>query len=517
LISAFICGALSALAMPPIDMFWILFFTFPALVWLLDGTAADRRRGMLARFKPFFIIGWWFAFGYFLAGLWWIGSALLIDARNFAWMIPLAVLGIPALLALFWAVAIAAARLLWSDDWRRIVILAVFLALAEYLRGTILTGFPWNTIGYAAMTNPLMMQSASVLGLYGITPLAILVFASPAILAPRSDERPGHRLIFLMVCIALGAMHVGFGYWRLQNNPVQLAERVRLRVVQPAIMQKDKWLPENESNIFNSYIQLSDSKKGDITHFIWPESAFPFVLAQRRDALAAIGEMLPQDATLITGAMRVEAGAQDISKVRVFNSVFVINDKGEIIGTSDKLHLVPFGEYLPFQEFAESLGLQQLTGIDGGFAAGENRKSLATNIAGSFLPLICFEIAFPGKIRADFPTADTPGSKAVWIINVTNDAWFGKTSGPYQHHRQAVVRGVEEGLSVIRAANSGISSVSDPYGRIQGFLGLGERGSFDAGLPLPAASPTYYQNYRELGFILICAGLLLFSARRQTG
>ncbi len=518
--SAFISGGFSALAMPPADMFWILFFTFPVLVWLIDGTAGDPGRRLFARIKPSFVTGWWFAFGYFLAGLWWIGAALLVDVDTYAWMVPLVVLGIPAFLALFWAVAISLARLAWSDDWRRIVILAVSLGLAEYLRGTILTGFPWNTIGYAALTNALMMQSASVLGLYAITPLAILVFASPAIFAPASGAKPRRVRALLLACLVLAVSHVGFGYWRLQQNPVQFVDEIRLRIVQPAIQQNEKWLPENEGEIFNSYLELSDSKNGDITHFIWPESAFPFVLTQRRDALAAIAELLPQDAYLITGAMRVEAGLGDENKPRVFNSVYVINHKGEIAGAADKSHLVPFGEYLPFQEYAESLGLQQLTGIEGGFSEGVTRSLLSTGTTGKFLPLICYEITFPGQIQPKHPGAKmdeskTGRQKADWIVNVTNDAWFGKTSGPYQHHRQAVVRGVEEGLPVVRAANSGISSVSDAFGRIHALLGLGKRGSLDAGLPM-AIDGTYYQKTGNLGFLLICTVMLLASMWRRS-
>lgn len=510
---AFGFGAISALSMPPFDLYWVLFISFPVLVWLIDGTAADPGSSLFARFKPSFVTGWWFAFGYFLAGLWWIGTALLVEADNFAWAVPFAVLGIPAFLALFWAVAIALAKMFWSEDWRRIVLLALFLGLAEYLRGTVLTGFPWNTIGYAAMVNPVMMQSASVLGLYGITPLAILVFATPAIFAPGSGKAPRRVRALLIVALILTTSHIGFGLWRLQNNPVSWVEDVRLRIVQPVIAQKDKWLPENETKIFQSYLLLSDSSKGDITHYIWPESAFPFILTQRRDALAAIAEMLPEDAYLITGAMRIESGIAGKSEAKVFNSLYVINHKGEITGAADKSHLVPFGEYLPLQELAEKLGLQQLTGIDGGFSSAPSRVILSTKNAGPFLPLICYEIIFPGQISS--ANASSTKQTPSWIVNITNDAWFGTTSGPYQHHRQAVIRGVEEGLPVVRSANSGISSVSDPYGRIHGLLAIGIRGKLDAGLP-KAAPATLYQQFGNVGFILICAGFVLVSIRRRS-
>ena len=513
-LSAFLVGAFSALAMPPFDMFWVLFLTFPVLVWLIDGTAGDPGHSLIARFFPSFKIGWWFAFGYFLAGLWWIGSALLVEADSFAWMLPFAVLGIPALLALFWAIAIALARMFWSDDWRRIFVLAVFIAIAEYLRGILFTGFPWNTIGYAAMTTPIMMQSVSVLGLYGITPLAIIVFATPAIFAPGSNLKPRRLRALLVFSLVLTVAHISFGVWRLQNNPVQFVDDVKIRIIQPVVLQKDKWLPENESKIFDSYIALSTESSDPVTHYIWPESAFPFILTQRRDALAAIANMLPQDSYLITGAMRIEAGLGGKDDLRVFNSVYVINHKGEIVGAADKLHLVPFGEYLPFAELAKKLGLQEITGIDGGFTPAISRRILSTKSAGGFLPLICYEIIFSGQILPNDDNKPT-AIKPKWIVNVTNDAWFGKTSGPYQHHRQAVIRGVEEGLPVVRAANSGISSVSDAFGRIQIKLALGEVGSIDSKLPKPSQN-TFYQTFRNYIFFLIIGGLFLFTLRRKT-
>lgn len=514
---AFTFGALSALAMAPVDMFWILFITFPVLVWLVDGTSADPAQGMISRRMPSFITGWWFAFGYFLAGLWWIGAALLVEADTFAWLVPVAVLGIPAFLALFWAIAITIAQMFWSDDWRRIVILALALGLAEYLRGTMFTGFPWNAIGYAAMTTPVGMQSASVLGLYAITPLAVLVFSTPAIFSPGTGSKPRRVRALLIGSLIITLAHTGFGYWRLETNAPKFVDDVKLRIVQPAIAQEDKWLPENESSIFDSFISLSATANNGITHYIWPESAFPFILTQRRDALAAIANLLPEKSYLITGAMRIEAPSHGKTEPRVFNSIYVINHKGEIAGAADKSHLVPFGEYLPFQEFAESLGLTQLTGREGGFTPASSRRILSAGNAGSFLPLICYEIVFPGQVMPQNPAGSNSQTTQIdppkWIVNVTNDAWFGRTSGPYQHQRQSIIRGVEEGLPVIRAANSGISSVSDPYGRTIARLPLGKRGVIDAPLPSPALV-TVYRRYGNFGFFLVSLSLLLLSWKR---
>ncbi|HSO48329.1 MAG TPA: apolipoprotein N-acyltransferase, partial [Rhizobiaceae bacterium] len=229
---AFASGALSALAMPPFDLFPVLFLTIPAFAWLMDGVAAEPRKGLGARMWHGFALGWWFGFGYFLAGLWWIGGAFLVEAEDFAWLLPFAVLLLPAGLALFWGVGAMLARLIWREGASRILALAAGLSVAEYLRGTLLTGFPWNTIGQAAMTTTLTMQKASVLGLYGVTLLAVAVFALPALIAPRTGSR-ARALVILAGAFVVGDL--AFGAWRLAANPVTFAENVSVRLVQPAV------------------------------------------------------------------------------------------------------------------------------------------------------------------------------------------------------------------------------------------------------------------------------------------
>jgi apolipoprotein N-acyltransferase len=235
--------------------------------------------------------------------------------------------------------------------------------------------------------------------------------------------------------------------------------------------------------IFNRYISLSatttsSETKGlsDITHLIWPESAFPFLLTRNRAAIAAIAALLPQSTTLITGAMRAEPPVAGKPNGFTFNSLYVINGEGEIIGAQDKVHLVPFGEYLPFQSQLESLGLRHLTRLRGGFSPGHQRRQIKLDNGPPFLPLICYEVIFSGEVRG---SGDKPG----WIINLTNDAWYGNTPGPYQHLRQARVRAVEEGIPLIRAANTGISIISDSFGRIIRMIPLGKVGIIDGPLP----------------------------------
>jgi apolipoprotein N-acyltransferase len=236
---------------------------------------------------------------------------------------------------------------------------------------------------------------------------------------------------------------------------------------------------------------------GDVTHLIWPESAFPFFLTREPDALAEIANLLPPGTTLITGGARIDDSHADGSRRRAFNSVYVIDHDGTILSVYDKLHLVPFGEYLPFQDTLERLGLMQLTKQPGGFAAGDRRRLIDAKPAPRFLPLICYEIIFPG---AAIPAGERPD----WLVNVTNDAWFGISSGPYQHFQQARLRAIEEGLPFARAANNGISAVVDPVGRVVRSLPLGAQGIIDSSLPRAIARPLYARiGDGPLGIVII--------------
>ncbi len=440
---AFLAGAVTALALAPLHIWPVVFVTFPILVWLLDGAlpparVGDRRPGLIRRVWPAFRIGWLFGFGYFLAGLWWIGNALLVEAETFAWLLPIAVTALPAGLALFWGLACAFARIVWHDvgrlDWLRVVTLVSALALAEFARGTVLTGFPWNLVGYAAMPSLVAMQSAALVGAYGVTFLALLAACAPSLL-----PRPGGWKIALPIIVVLIGSHIGYGTVRLAQNPTELRDDVMIRIVQPAIDQRDKWLGNNEDAIMRRFLDGTNANTGPetasaaaFTHIIWPESAFPFILTERRDRLTQIADLLPATTTLLTGAMRREPPIGN-EPSRVYNSILAVDGAGTIVGARDKTHLVPFGEYLPFTDLLAPLGLQQVV-AGSGFAAGNRRQTLALADTPLLLPLICYEIIFPGRV---IPQG---GERPAWIVNLTNDAWYGNTPGPYQHAHQAQVR-----------------------------------------------------------------------------
>jgi apolipoprotein N-acyltransferase len=458
---AFVAGALSALALAPVNAWPLLILTFPVLVWLVAGSVTGRYGGALSAA----VAGWCFGFGYFLAGLYWIGYAFLVDAKTFGWLLPIAVAGLPAYLALYTALGLAAARLIWLRGGERVLALAVTLSIAEWLRGHLLSGFPWNTFGYA-LTQPLVLaQGASLIGVWGLTFLAIAIFAAPALLADERIDTPNPwRAVILGILVIAGIG--GFGAMRLWLHSTEFVKDVRLRIMQPDLQQDDKFNYSAKEKVMERYLRLSDRATGpqskgvaDVTHLIWPESAFPFFLAREPDAMKEIADLLPEGTVLITGAIRAPNVPANVRISRAYNSIYVIDHDGSILGIYDKVHLVPFGEYLPFQTLLERIGLMQLTKIHGGFIAGDRRRAMELPRAPKMLPLICYEAIFPA---AAVPEGERPG----WLVNLTNDAWFGMSSGPYQHFQQARMLAIMQGLPMVRAANNGISAVIDPVGRV---------------------------------------------------
>ncbi|MBN8943652.1 MAG: apolipoprotein N-acyltransferase [Rhizobiales bacterium] len=508
---AFGAGALGALAMPPFGIFPVLAISFPVLVWLLDGASAagGRWRTLLAAART----GWWFGFGYHLAGLWWIGSAFLVEADRFAWLMPAAVMALPAGLALFTALGTAFARLVWRPGAGRILALALGLSAAEYLRGTVLTGFPWNPYGSALTQYLWLAQAASLIGVHGLTLVAVLVFSSFCTLG--DDPQAGSRRIAVPAGAMLALMCMAlYGGWRVSTTPVGVVDGVRLRIVQPDIPQDDRFRAEARDWILARYAELSDKASSpermgikDVTHLIWPESAFPFFLMFDREALTRIANLIPEGTTLITGAARADAPLPGRRLPRVFNSAYVIDHQGAITNTYDKVHLVPFGEYLPFHDQLEAMGLEAITRVQGGFSSGDRRRTIDLPGAPPVGILICYEIIFPGEVTA-------PDRRPGWLLNVTNDAWFGFTPGPYQHMHQTAVRAIEEGLPVVRAANNGISAVIDPLGRIVRSLPLGARDALDAELPT-ALPQTVFARAGHVPLGVAWVGLLLVVLRRR--
>ncbi len=502
LLIAFVAGAASTYAMAPYFFWVILFVTIPVLIWQLDGISAQTPSSSAGTIVGnAFLTGWAFGFGYFVTGLYWIGEAFLVEADKFAWLMPFAVSLLPAGLAIFFGVATGSIIRLWRPGCMRIFLLAWALFATECLRGHILTGLPWNLLGYSLTGTPGAMQMASVFGVYVLTYFAVLVFAVPAFLII-PGKAPGEPVAesawwYAIILLCLFIVSEVAGQVRLSYASQANVQGVRLRLIQPNIAQAEKWLPQNREWITERYFKLSQAKSEqypeglkDVTHLIWPEVALPFLMARETDFLDRLALMLPESTSLVTGSVRIHRNTSEngeAAKTDILNSIFVFNDKAEITQTYDKKHLVPFGEYLPFQNLLEFMGLEQLTRIRGGFTAGTGQTFINPGDAPEFRPLICYEAIFPGSIN-------NSDHRPAWMLNVTNDGWFGESTGPHQHLHQARMRAVEEGLPLIRAANTGVSAIIDPYGRIRYQLSLSQEGLIDSRLP-DAIPATIYSKF----------------------
>lgn len=524
LLLAGLSGLIAALALPPLDLLPVLALAFPLLVWLVDAVYQGEL-GFRARLIQAGLVGWAFGFAYFTGGLWWLGAAFVTGGPQFIWLLPLGVIGLPAFLAFFPAFGLALAFLLWSRGAGRILALAFGLGVSENLRSWVLTGFPWNSFGQVFANHVVLAQSAAWIGASGLGLLALVLFAAPATLATGRGRLTRWAPSALAILVLAGM--AGFGLLRLKptGGPgvdfalLPVAPETRLRIMQPNIPQDAKTFDTLGPDLLRRYLELSDAARGahatgiaDVTHLFWPESPFPFVLERNQEALAAIGRFLPARTHLITGAIRAEETGQARPRFRYFNAMQVL-DKTGIVAGYDKVHLVPFGEYLPFEDWLREIGLQQFVSVIGGFTASPERRPLAIPGLPATLPLICFEAIFPGEISL-------PATGETVMVVVTNDGWFGQTSGPYQHFAQARLRSIEFGMPLVRAANSGISAVVDPHGRIIARLGLGLADVLDSPLPKGLAS-TVYRRYGErvsIGILfcfLLLSGLSRFRDRKD--
>lgn len=501
-------GAFGALAMPPFGAWPALAISLTAAVWLLDGSVAGGRHPLLASLRRAAVAGWFWGLGYFVAGLWWIGAAFLVEADVFAWLLPAGVLGLPAILAFFPAFGFALARLLWSLGPARLCALAFGLTVSEWLRGHLFTGFPWNTLGLALGQNDWLMQSASVVGLWGLTAIATLVLATPATLGTGTTRTGRLTPPALAGCLLAGLAL--FGMIRLHAGVVAPVAGVKLRIMQPNLTQDAKFRPANGAVILRDYLALSDRATSpdstglaDVTHLVWPESAFPFLLHREPNALAQIAARLPRGTILVTGAARQGQGLPGEASGRFYNAIQAVASDGAVVATYDKVHLVPFGEYVPhvLDATLRSVGIRELVKMPGGFTPGERRTALRVDGLPLIAATVCYEAIFPDEI---LPEGPRPGL----ILNVTNDGWFGNTAGPYQHFAQARLRSVETGLPMVRAANTGISAVMDPYGRIWAQLPLGREGILDSALPA-AIDPPIQTRFGNLIAMLLCTLLVI--------
>jgi apolipoprotein N-acyltransferase len=494
LLAAILTGGVSALGFAPLGIFPALLLGFAVLVLLLDG-AVSRPRPL----RQAALVGWGFGFGQFVVGMHWIFYPFLVDPLEHAWQIPFVLILLPGGLALFPTLATTAAARFWRTGAPRILLLAATYAAAEWLRGHVFTGFPWNLPAYGWGASLAVMQSAAFLGAYGLSLLTVLFGAS---LAELFEDRPRPALPVGLTAL-FAALWVG-GVIRLIVQPTDYVAGTELRLVQPNIPQDQKYVRALAPRNWRTLMDLSTRPGGTAPNVIvWPEAAPPVILQYAPGALDQIAVFTGRTRALVTGNQRV---SEDATGARhFFNSLYVFGHGGQLLSTYDKFHLVPFGEYLPFEPLLQSIGITKIVGFPGSFASGDGPRSIAIPGAPDAGPLICYEVLFPGAVVG--------GTRPQWLLNVTDDSWFGPWAGPRQHLLAARMRSIEEGLPLARAANTGISAVIDAQGRIVASLDLGRTGVVDSRLPR-AGAPTPYTRYGDLLFLVLLLLLLALPGAR---
>jgi apolipoprotein N-acyltransferase len=503
-LAAVTAGLAAALAHPPFGLLPGL-LGYALMLRLVDAPAERPLR--LA-----FVRGWLAGLGYFGLSVCWIVEPFLVDAKTQGWMAPFALVLMAGGLALFWGAAAVAYRALRLEGFGRVLAFAGCLAAAEWLRGHVMTGFPWDLPGESWRAGSAPSQFAAVAGAYGMSWITVALAAAPAVLF---DKRGRAARISALAAagLALAGLY-GFGLARLSQAPPTPGDAPLVRIVQANIDQKEKWRPENLDQIFNTYLDLT-RRWGAATPdmVIWPEGALPAVI----DELVAPGQpyghrlaaALGEGQTLLMGANRIEFGAD--GKPRYFNSLIAFRREGgglRVTGVYDKHHLVPFGEYMPAGDFAGRIGFRSLVHMPDDFTAGPASRPLALAGAPPVQPLICYEALFPDLVRKGAAAKDE-APRPAWILNISNDAWFGQGSGPLQHLNIASYRAIEQGLPLVRSTPTGVSAVIDGFGRVQpgARLGLGDFGVIDARLP-PALAPTPFSRLGDGPFV----AMLLLSA-----
>lgn len=493
---AFLAGVIANLAMPPLNLVFCFWLAFPLLLWL--GSCNTSRKGA-------FLTGWMFGFGYFVMGLYWISFALLTDLESYWFLLPFAMAGLPAGLAVFPGLVMLILHISGFHGLGRVFLFASLYATAEWLRGHILTGFPWNLAGYGWSGSLAVLQITSVIGIYGLSALTILAAALPALAADKRISRPA-GLTLALCGLAIFAGIYTWGHQRLEQAERTMTPGIGLKVVQPNIPQVEKWAPKYRARNFRRLIELShtpDPGGQPVTHIIWPETAIAWFISDIPEAREAMQGIIPPGGYLMTGQLRQEPTVDNASDPPYFNSLSIMDESGQFVAHANKTHLVPFGEYIPLRNL---LPFDPVAAGATNFTPGKGPLNLQIPKTPPFSPLICYEVIFPGAV---IPQGEKEAPD--WMLNVTNDAWYRQTAGPHQHLAIARIRSIEEGIPLVRAANTGISAVFDGWGRIVASLKLGTQGAITTGLPLDIGYRTQYAANRDLIFFILLGCCYVFS------
>ncbi|MBM5783019.1 MAG: apolipoprotein N-acyltransferase [Pelagibacterales bacterium] len=502
-LSAF-AGAVCNLAFAPFHWFFPILISIPIFYFLIS-VAKNR--------KETFWFGWFYGFGYFVAGIYWISISLLVDAKQFAWLIPFAATLIPAVLAIYFALFALSYKFLVDrffvkQVYEKVLLFSSLWILFEILRSFLFTGFPWNLIGYIWCFNDNFLQISAIFGIWGLSLIAVLVGLIPVLFISYKNgefvfNNHLYDKIFGTIIIFILASSFFYGLYRIDSSKLVVDSSKKLRLVQGNIKQSAKWNLEEKYRNFFKHIRLTNSKDlREVKAVIWSETAVPYAIDNNSELLNKLKLAVPEEGILITGALRL--GYSSLGEVdEVWNSVFNIGDSG-VLDYYDKHHLVPFGEYVPLQKYLPFIS--KITDGAMGFSEGEGVKTLKNNVF-SFSPLLCYEVIFSDKIIDKNNRPDL-------LVNLTNDAWFGRSSGPYQHLDMAKVRSVEYGISLARVANTGITAFFNPLGQLVDKIELNDEGVIDVDF-VNNIEPTVYSKFGFYPLFILLSFFGLFIVRNK--
>lgn len=481
--TAFALGILSIAALPPYFCFPILFITLSGLFYLMQNAQTG---------KDWFKLGYWFGFGFYAFGLAWIGNALLIEAQTFGWLYPIVLMASGGFFGLFIAIP-ASLSFIFKNIYARYLSFSALWVIFEWIRSFIFTGFPWNLLGTTLAFSPITIQLASVIGTYGLSLVILITTIAPALYFCAPNKK--NLSLALSLIFLFSILNLSYGFWRINKFSDSRESDIKIRIVQPAIPQSMKWSPVSLDENINKYIALSRSTGlEDIDFVIWGETASPFPLDYDSYYRELVTNAISEKGHLITGSLRYEADGNDF--YQPLNSMFILNKYGVIEAHYDKSHLVPFGEYIPFREYLPTW-VRPITNTIANFKAGDGPQKIKIANYPDLGALICYEIIFPAQVV-------NKKTRPQWIINLTNDGWYGNSSGPYQHLVTAQMRAIEEGITIVRAANTGISAIITRLGQITHTLGLNQQGILDVSLPQKLEIATIYGKYGNIIPLILC-------------
>ena len=505
----FLLGAITVFGFSPFNFTLINFFSFSILLFLIlilkKKTQSNYRKKKSYRY--FFYLGCSFGYGFFLAGNYWISISLTHD-EMFKGLIPISLLVIPLFLSLFFGAAILVASPFIKQNISFVLLFSLIFTIFEFLRGNILTGFPWNLISYTWSWSIETIQLLSLFGTYSFSLITITFFCIPFLFLNKQIDKK--NIFFLSFFLMMFFINYIYGLNKINNDKYSFDKNISIKIVSPNFTLKDYKL-KSEMKQLMRLIKISNPDENKKTLFIWPEGIFYESYLEDIIRYKKLFKENFSESHLIALGITSSAESSSSSDKKYFNSLVILNNKLDVLALYKKINLVPLGEFLPYENFLSRLGLKKITQGYNSFSSGSKREII--NLGNTFngkliLPLICYEIIYSGDIKKSNQLPDL-------VVNISEDAWFGKSIGPHQHFAKAIYRAVEEGVFIARSANKGVSAIIDPNGQVIKSLNTGESGNIELNFPNYYKSNLFSNYGNKIFFLIIFLYILLILIFRK--